>query len=59
MRLSIWSWAASSSALILARWTSYMGVQIIGARAFTVMPWRAHSWARVRVQASTAPLEAA
>src|SRR5690606_41988266 len=50
------SCAASCSGVIEARVFSYIGVQIAGAIALTVMSYRAHSRATVRVQATTAPL---
>ncbi len=58
MRAIIASWAFSSSSLMRQRVASYIGVHMPGATAFTVIPWRAHSFAIVRVQPSTAAFDA-
>jgi hypothetical protein len=41
-----------------ARQASYIGVQIAGTTEFTVIRYRAHSCAIVRVHAITAPFDA-
>ena len=58
-RAIIASCTASCSGGMPPRVFSYIAVHMPGATAFTAMPCGPHSCASVRVQASTAPLDAA